>query len=171
MIDIGKFMETKRLLASKTYSHRRIAAMVGVCRATVSAIARGKRKNREREIEQHAPMPSGPLVRCPGCGGKVQLPCLACRADRRRERDNDLLRELRRKAQVQRLRALLRAVRRAYWEREARESELTDAVDYSPPEAPAGAGPSPCKYENRSRTSCGCNTSNSRSGMSDCSDG
>jgi hypothetical protein len=99
MIDMGKYLETKRLLASKAYSHRRIAALVGISRATVNAIARGKRKNREREIGGHTPMPSGPLVRCPGCGGKVQLPCLTCRAERKRERDNDLLRELRRKAQ------------------------------------------------------------------------
>ncbi len=172
MIDMGRYLETKRLLAMRTLSHRRIAALVGVSRATVNAIARGKRKNREqREIERHAPMPSGPLVRCPGCGGKVQLPCLTCRAERIRERDCELLRELRRQAQAQRLRAFLETVRRAYWEREARESELSVAADYSPPEASAGAGPSPCKYANRSRTSCGCNTSNSRSGMSDCSDG
>jgi hypothetical protein len=146
MIDIGKFLETKRLLASKTYSHRRIAAIVGVSRATVSAIACGKRKDRDLYArEGDASMPSGPLVRCPGCGGRVQLPCLTCRADHQRESDQELLRALKRKAHEQRLRAFLRAVRRAYWDREARESELNDPPDYSPPVVAAGAGPSPCK--------------------------
>jgi hypothetical protein len=145
MIDAGKFLETKRLLALKTLSQRRIAAIVGISRATVNAIARGKRGRRESgERERDMLAPSGPLVRCPGCGGKVQLPCLSCQVARRREREEQLLRELRKQARTWRLRAFLEAARRAYWEREACESELT-VTDYSPPEASAGAGPSPCK--------------------------
>ena len=49
-------------------SYRSIAKQAGVNRSTVAKLAR----------EQHAAeLPS--YVRCPGCGGLVIMPCLACR--------------------------------------------------------------------------------------------
>ena len=53
-----------------------------IIRGTVSAIALGKRPDYaslRRRREGALVAPSGPAVRCPGCGGKVQMPCLACR--------------------------------------------------------------------------------------------
>ena len=120
MIDMDKFLEAKRLLASKNFSQRKIAAVVGISRATVNAIARGKRDRRELgETGQDTLAPSGPLVRCPGCGGKVQLPCLTCRAERRRQLDELVLRELRRQARRTATASIPRSGAPRYWEREA----------------------------------------------------
>ena len=75
--------EIRRLLADDNLSQRKIARRTGVSRGTIAAIAAGRRPDYERlraarqddEFE-----PTGPLVRCPQCGGKVYLPCRLCRA-------------------------------------------------------------------------------------------
>ncbi|MGQ9576125.1 MAG: helix-turn-helix domain-containing protein [Thermoguttaceae bacterium] len=80
MIPPWRVAEIRRLLAEGKLSQRQIARKTGVSRGTVNAIARGKRQDRIRRHEpdgQFAP-PSGPLRRCPGCGGMVQMPCLLC---------------------------------------------------------------------------------------------
>jgi hypothetical protein len=72
--------EIQRLLDLKTHSQRRIAAMLGVSRGSVAAIASGKRRDVLADAADEAPMePSGPPARCPGCGGLVYMPCVLCR--------------------------------------------------------------------------------------------
>jgi DNA-binding XRE family transcriptional regulator len=68
----------KRLLKEKKLSQRRIALEVGVSRCTVNAIAVGKRPDYESLRGSRVPIPGGPYVRCPSCGGKVQMPCVLC---------------------------------------------------------------------------------------------
>jgi hypothetical protein len=51
-----------------------------VNRETVNRIAARVRRG-EEEYVRRAPAvhsPSGPPRRCPGCGGRVQLPCVVC---------------------------------------------------------------------------------------------
>ncbi len=81
MISQWKADEIKRLLGDGRLSQRRIALLLDVSRGTVSAIARGERTDYgalRRKRNQGFIPPSGPLRRCPGCGGKVSMPCLAC---------------------------------------------------------------------------------------------
>lgn len=93
MIAREVFEEIRGLLTAGNYSQRTIARRLGVSRGTVQAVARGKRilyGNRLRSSGRDiiAPLkqmagtgfypPDGMHVRCPGCGGKVQMPCLAC---------------------------------------------------------------------------------------------
>jgi len=82
----------RELLREANLSQRQIARQLGVSRGTVNAIARGKRPDYEAR-RRHRPggivPPSGPYVRCPTCGARVQMPCLACqiralRSERRR---------------------------------------------------------------------------------------
>jgi len=81
--------EIKRLLDHGSLSQRKIARRLGVSRGTVNAIALGKRRVRPArsgsDPDDFVP-PSGPLVRCPICGGLVKAPCLACRVRARKER-------------------------------------------------------------------------------------
>ena len=85
MISIKKENEVRRLLSLGTYSQREICSMVGVSRATVNSIMQGKfhlsvdKQAQERRMQDSIiPLPYGPLVRCPGCGGMVLMPCLLC---------------------------------------------------------------------------------------------
>lgn len=71
--------DVRRLLGEGRLSQRKIAARTGVSRGTVGAIAAGRRPDyAARRLEQFD-SPSGPPVRCPGCGGRVRMPCLLCR--------------------------------------------------------------------------------------------
>ncbi len=47
MLPLGKVKEAERLLARGGLSHRKIAALVGISRATVGAIAAGRRPDYE----------------------------------------------------------------------------------------------------------------------------
>jgi hypothetical protein len=127
MIAFAKFQEAERLLAIGKFSRRRIAAIVGISRATVSAIASGKYQDRlererarakKRADEYH---PTGQTARCPECGGLVLVPCLACRMRKQKDREEKLLREHRRRARQRALVQLLHAVRKAHWQRESEE--------------------------------------------------
>mgnify|MGYP001316407961 CR=1 FL=1 len=74
--------EIRKLLGTGGLSQRQIAKRLGVSRGTVNAIALGKRPDygdRGRDVGGF-PMPSGPLRRCPGCGGMVRMPCQIGRA-------------------------------------------------------------------------------------------
>jgi len=78
MISESKRLEIKRLLATTGLSQLDIAARVGVCRNTVTAISRGFEPTRELDpiaVDE----PTGPLVRCGGCGGRTKMPCRVCR--------------------------------------------------------------------------------------------
>jgi DNA transposition AAA+ family ATPase len=73
--------QVRDLLAAGVISQRKIAQRVGVSRGTVNAIARGKRTDyvaRQAVSEADFTPPGGPPVRCPECGGMVQMPCLLC---------------------------------------------------------------------------------------------
>ena len=73
------------LLQGGHYSRHEIAIRCDVCRGTVTAVANGTlhaaRRNsarRQAAIDGDFIRPNGPLVRCPECGGMVQMPCLSC---------------------------------------------------------------------------------------------
>lgn len=73
------------LLHSGNYTWREIAKRCGVSHGTVSAVANGtlhaaRRDSARRQaaIDGDFIRPNGPLVRCPECGGMVQMPCLSC---------------------------------------------------------------------------------------------
>ncbi len=75
--------EIRRMLREEGLSQRKIASRTGVSRGTVNAIAQGKRlcpvrRPVEGEDESGFIVPQGLPVRCPGCGGLVQMPCLLC---------------------------------------------------------------------------------------------
>lgn len=81
----------KDLLAAGL-SHAEAARRAEVSRATVRSIATGARRVKGWSKRKPPPSdtnliprPDGPFVRCPGCGGKVQLPCVACGNERRRK--------------------------------------------------------------------------------------
>ncbi len=141
MIALALVKETERLLAEGSLSQRKIAATVGISRATVSAIASGKRRDYEARLLARAGEfePLGPLGRCPTCGGMVHMPCRSCRIETMRELEREVLRLRRRRAREQALRRLLAAVRKANWER--------DALERVPPHLPAAdaCAPSDCK--------------------------
>jgi hypothetical protein len=115
MLALGKVKEVERLLAMGTLSYRRIAATIGVSRATVSAIARGARPDYESRLrsrlEEQAPL--GPIERCPGCGGRVYMPCRLCRVRKLKAQEQAALRVMRRQARQLRLTRLLAAVQKA----------------------------------------------------------
>jgi hypothetical protein len=96
MLSVSKVHEVERLLAETDLSFRKIASAAGVSRATVGAIASGKRpdyeaRRRARELESQ---PLGPIVRCPGCGHLVYSPCVACRARAKQEQERAMVRLL-----------------------------------------------------------------------------
>lgn len=69
--------EVRRLLAEGRLSQRAVAKVAGVSRGSVALIAQGRRPDyatRQRDDDR----PSGPLRRCPGCGGMVDMPCRVC---------------------------------------------------------------------------------------------
>ena len=82
MIAFAVVDEIERLLHEGGLSQRKIARRVRVSRGTVNAIARGQRPDYRalrRERADDFVAPTGPVARCPTCGARVQMPCLACR--------------------------------------------------------------------------------------------
>ena len=81
MLSISVVEEIARELAEGNLSQRAIARKLGVSRATVSAIALGKRGLHGRSDELPMPEPNllDPPQRCAACGYRVHLPCLVCR--------------------------------------------------------------------------------------------
>jgi hypothetical protein len=82
MISSSQAEEIRRLLNGGELSQRAIARQTGVSRGTVQAIAVERRRRgsgrRAFETPRGFSPPSGLPVRCPGCGAKAQMPCLAC---------------------------------------------------------------------------------------------
>ncbi len=63
------------------FSQRQIALRIGVSRGTVNAIALGRRRDysaHDRQRDDGFIPPTGKPMRCPGCGGLAQMPCLLC---------------------------------------------------------------------------------------------
>jgi transcriptional regulator with XRE-family HTH domain len=94
MLCVAKVQEVERLLAETELSFRKIAVAAGVSRATVGAIASGKRpdyeaRRRARALECE---PLVPVVRCPGCGYRVYSPCVACRVRAKQEQEREMAR-------------------------------------------------------------------------------
>ncbi|TSA40018.1 XRE family transcriptional regulator [archaeon] len=86
--------EIRGLLCVGALSQRKIARRLGISRGTVNAIAVGRRPDHALPAPERDgfPAPSGVPVRCPGCGGRVQMPCLLCyvrawKKDRQRPQD------------------------------------------------------------------------------------
>jgi transcriptional regulator with XRE-family HTH domain len=74
--------DVRRLLTEELLSQRKIARLTGVSRSTIAAIASGKRPDYEllRQLRENDwEEPTGPAVRCPGCGNRVYMPCQLCR--------------------------------------------------------------------------------------------
>ena len=80
MIADSLVSEIRDLLGQGELSQRAIARRFGVSHGTVNAIALGKRRGRSRRPASHDRFipPTGQPVRCPGCGGLTQMPCLVC---------------------------------------------------------------------------------------------
>lgn len=81
MIAPHRVEEVKRLLTGGQLSQRKIARLTGISRATVGAIALGRRPDypqRDTGDDDLFSRPSGPPARCTGCGGMVYLPCRLC---------------------------------------------------------------------------------------------
>lgn len=82
MIPQHRIDEVKRLLEEGRLSQRAIAKTTGISRATIGAIAHGRRPDyppREPGEDELFDRLSGPPVRCHGCGGMVYAPCRLCR--------------------------------------------------------------------------------------------
>lgn len=84
-------VERVKTLSAEGRSQREIARQLPVSRGSVHAIVTGKRpdyealkaaRQRQAALTQ---LGDGPPVRCPGCGGKVILPCLVCLLRRLRD--------------------------------------------------------------------------------------
>lgn len=74
------------MLAEGRLSNRKIAAQLDVSRGVVCSIANGRRGHYGRQIARQPQQPPG-AKRCPECGVRVYLPCVACQArDYRRRR-------------------------------------------------------------------------------------
>jgi len=89
MIASDVVKEIRQMLAEGSLSQRAIAQRMGVSRGTVCAIAQGKRRDyppRFFQKDMYFVPPAGRPVRCSGCGGLVQMPCLACYIRRWRRR-------------------------------------------------------------------------------------
>lgn len=82
-MDASVIAEIRRLLAEGKASQRGIARQLGVSRGTVNAVALGRRQDRPpAQVAEILPVfAEGPPERCPGCGGMVRMPCLACRIE------------------------------------------------------------------------------------------
>lgn len=91
MLPLAVIEEIRRLLAEGQLSQRKIAARLGVSRATVGSIASGRRGiygNEPKSDPQVFSAYDNPPERCAGCGARVYKPCLLCqtRAYKRRQR-------------------------------------------------------------------------------------
>ncbi len=74
--------QIRGMLADGRMSRRGVARELRVSRGAVDAIAQGRRPDYTAHCQDRTPgldMPAGPIERCPGCGARVRMPCLACR--------------------------------------------------------------------------------------------
>lgn len=92
MLKRARVLEIRRLLDEGELSQRKIALRVGVSRATIGAIASGKRALYASDDPPTDDADADPpeTTRCRGCGALVTPPCVACAAVRFRERESRL---------------------------------------------------------------------------------
>ena len=96
MISAATVNEVKRLLAQGDLSQRDVARIAGVGRSTVANIAAGRWVNRpapHASDDVWLPRPNGSPMRCPTCGGRVYMPCLACHVRELKARRHRRMRE------------------------------------------------------------------------------
>lgn len=111
MLPIGKVREVERLLAEGQLSQRKIARVVGVSRGVIGLIARGERPDYSaRQQDQAELVPLGPIERCPGCGGRVYVPCRLCHVRKLQAAEQLRLTRLRREARRKTVQRILRAI-------------------------------------------------------------
>ena len=76
-------VEWVKQLAKQGLSRRKIALQTGFARDTVRKILDGQRPDYEAIRREKGcldePLFTGPIERCPTCGGRVYMPCIACR--------------------------------------------------------------------------------------------
>ena len=115
MIARMKIKEAERMLTEGKLSHRRIAKAIGISRATVGAIASGKRPDYETRqlVRASQREPLGPLARCPECGGMVHTPCRLCRLRNAKAQEQEVVRKFRQRARELALKRLVAAVWKA----------------------------------------------------------
>lgn len=77
MVPQAKIDEVRRLLAEGK-KHREVARLADVSRGTVAGVASGKRRD-YCNLPHVGEEATGPIVRCPGCGGRIFAPCILCR--------------------------------------------------------------------------------------------
>ncbi len=77
----------KKLLAEGNHSHREIARITRISRATISNIANGKRADHHHKGPEVGRLFRGHPERCKGCGGMVYMPCMLCEVRAKKERD------------------------------------------------------------------------------------
>jgi len=79
MIPLETVLEIQRLLAEGRLSQGQIAQKLGVSRTFVNFVHRGRLRTplqaRIKDDLEQEPTPR----RCPECGAKVYMPCIACR--------------------------------------------------------------------------------------------
>jgi len=82
MLPLSVVQEIERHLREGRLSQRKIAARLGVSRATVGDIASGRRGShgRESDLLQMDDPGQLPPQRCSACGYLVFLPCVICQA-------------------------------------------------------------------------------------------
>ena len=141
MLAMAKIKEAERLLLEGRLSQRKIAASVGISRATVSAIAGGRRPDYEARLAARASElePLGPIVRCGGCGARVYSPCRACRVRAAQNLRREAVQAVHLRNSELALRLQLSAARTAGLERGA----AIERQRYLPPVTAGGA--SDCK--------------------------
>jgi hypothetical protein len=96
MLSTALIQEIDRLLQGGKLSRRKIAAKLGVSRATVSAIADGRRAlcGKHARNESARPLtPTAPPIRCRRCGHRVYPPCLICEARKHNANGNRKMNE------------------------------------------------------------------------------
>jgi transcriptional regulator with XRE-family HTH domain len=146
MLPLAKIKEVERLLAETCLSQRKIAQLAGVSRATVGAVASGRRPDYEaRELARADDcQPTGPIVRCATCGARVYSPCWVCRMREANTEERERIKTFRRRAREAALRRLLLAVAKAS---EARERDVT----YPPRSRPMSSSARPTANSGTSR--------------------
>lgn len=97
MVSDDKVQAVQRMLSEGIHSYRTIARVVEVSRETVNSIASGNRpdyaaRRRLRAMEMKSYEITGPVTRCPECGGMVEQPCRLCQVRGRQERQRAELR-------------------------------------------------------------------------------
>ncbi len=81
MIHPARVQLVELLLSERKHSYRTISRLTGVSRGSVSLIAAGRRPDYEATRRQDPDddwQPTGPIMRCPKCGGRVFSPCRLC---------------------------------------------------------------------------------------------